>query len=296
MTSDYRPDHFCDPGAVHLPDDFLVHPRGDSPSNCLGRRKPGLERSIAFFLVELRIVEQFFVKQFLVEREQFQLQRFFRWRRHVVGRRRVGELVMAIDANTLALVEQRFLNAQERTSAPLEGVLVGASGHYEMPALLLTIAVALFVPWPLLAFTNWPSWWVYAAQLIVAALLAALSLWPRLGVYLTPAAARRANVHRAALAQFSARGLTTAPQRNGVLIYVSLVERVARIEAGPATLAAVPLTQWQRLIDEVTTGIAGGDLAAALSHAADGAAAMLAKPFPADPQAPARPRRHFHAS
>lgn len=202
---------------------------------------------------------------------------------------------MAIDADTVNRVEQRFLAAQARTSAPLEGVLVAASGHYETPALLLTIAVALFIPWPLLTFTAWPSWWVYAAQLIVAALLAALSLWPRLGVYLTPAASRRANVHRAALAQFSARGLAAAPQRNGVLIYVSLVERVARVEAGPATLAAVPLTQWQQLIDEVTTGIARGDLTEALGQAADRAAALLANPFPIDPQAPMRPRRHFHA-
>ena len=203
---------------------------------------------------------------------------------------------MEIDQNALSGIERHFLDAQGATSAPLEGVLVAASGHYESPVLLVTIAVALIVPWPLLAFTHWPSWWVYAAQLIVAAALATLSLWPRIGVFLTPAAARRANVHRAALAQFAARGLTAATQRNGVLIYVSLAERIARVEAGPAALAAVPLAQWQQLIDEVTAHIARGDLADALSHAADRAAAMLAKPFPADPLAPARPRRHFHAS
>lgn len=200
-----------------------------------------------------------------------------------------------IEQEAFARIEQRFLAAQGRTAAPLEGVLVAASGHYETPVLLVTIAVALFLPWPLLVFTHWPNVWIYAAQLLVAAALALLSLWPRLGVVLTPSSARRLNVHRAALAQFSARGLTAAAQQNGVLIYVSLVERTARIEAGPAALAAVPLAQWQAVIDELTSSIAREQLEEGLNVAADRAAALLAAPFPAGPSAPSRPRGHFHA-
>ncbi len=202
---------------------------------------------------------------------------------------------MHLDKDALARIEAAFDAAQQRTGAPFEGVLASASGRYETPGLILTLALALFAPWPLIVFTRWQPQGIFLAQLALALLLALLNLWPRLGVRLTPVAARRANVHRAALAQYSARGLDRAAKGNGVLIYVSLAERSARVEAGAAALAAAPLTQWQKLIDAVSAKIGADDLEGAMILAASGAGDLLAPAFPADPDAPARPHQRFHA-
>src|SRR5579863_1805211 len=191
---------------------------------------------------------------------------------------------MTLDAEAQRRVEDAFVTAQGRTAAPIEGVLAPASGQYEAPGLILTLIVALFTPWPLFTFTAWPSGRIYLAQLSVALVLAGMSMWPRFGVVLTRGSALRVNVHRAAMGQFVARGLDRAPGRNGVLIYVSLAERIARVEADEAALAAVPLTQWQGLINAMTPAIGRGDLEAALSGAAARAADLLGAAFPAGPE------------
>ena len=202
---------------------------------------------------------------------------------------------MALDAQALARIEDRFSKAQTGTRAPLEGVIVAASGHYESSALAWTLAAALLAPLPMLLFTHWPAWRVFTVQLSIALALAALSLTPRLSAALTGLRAKRLNVHRAAMAQFVARGLDRSPRGEGVLIYVSLAERLARVQAGEGALKAVPTQQWQELIDALARRVGAGDLEGALNAAADRAGALLGAALPADPAAPPRPRRHFHA-
>ena len=202
---------------------------------------------------------------------------------------------MALDAEAMARIEDRFSKAQAGTRAPLEGVIVAASGHYEPPALALALALALLAPLPMLLFTHWPTWGVFTLQLMIALALAALTLVPRLSAVLTSLRAKRLNVHRAAMAQFLARGLDRSPRGEGVLIYVSLAERLARVHAGDGALAAVPSHQWQALIDALVRRVGAGDLEGALNDAADRAGALLSATMPADPQSPPHPRRHFHA-
>ena len=202
---------------------------------------------------------------------------------------------MALDAEAMARIEDRFSKAQAGTRAPLEGVIVAASGHYESSALAWMLALALLAPLPLILLTHWSAWRVFTVQLTVALVLAALTLTPRLGAALTGIRAKRLNVHRAAMAQFVARGLDRSPRGEGVLIYVSLAERLARVHAGDGALAAVPTQQWQALIDALVRRVGAGDLEGALNDAADRAGALLSAAMPADSQSPPRPRRHFHA-
>ena len=202
---------------------------------------------------------------------------------------------MALDAQALARIEDRFSKAQAMTRAPLEGVIVAASGDYESRTLAWTLLGALLAPLPMVLFTHWPAWRIFTIQLLIALALAALSLAPRLSAALTGLRAKRLNVHRAAMAQFVARGLDHAPRNEGVLIYVSLAEHLARVQAGEGALAAVTMQQWQGLIDALVKRIGAGDLEGALTDAADRAGALLSATLPADAQSAPQPRRHFHA-
>ena len=200
-----------------------------------------------------------------------------------------------LDADAQARIEDRFSKAQATTRAPLEGVIVAASGDYESRALAWALAAALLAPLPMVLFTHWSAWRIFTVQLLIALVLAAASLAPRLAAALTGLRAKRLSVHRAAMAQFVARGLDRAPGNEGVLIYVSLAEHLARVQAGEGALAAVPMQQWQALIDALVRRIGSGDLEGALEEAADRAGTLLSAALPADPRSPPRPRRHFHA-
>jgi putative membrane protein len=55
---------------------------------------------------------------------------------------------------------------------------------------------------------------------------------------------RRAVAHRVATEQFSIRGIARKKDRSGILIFVSLAERYARIIADEGIAATVPQLQW----------------------------------------------------
>ncbi len=105
---------------------------------------------------------------------------------------------------------------------------------------------------------------------------------------------RRANAHRAALEQFLIRGLTHCPERNGILIYVSLAERYARIIADDGAAKAVSRSQWKAIVDRLTAAMKAGRAEDALVGAAKECGDLLAQNFPArDGGAPTFQRFHM---
>jgi len=191
-------------------------------------------------------------------------------------------------------VEAAFKAAQAKTRAPIECVLVEASGAYEAPALVAALLLALIAPWPLILFTSLSPERIFVVQLVVALTLALLLSLRGVRALLTPSALKRANAHRAALAQFLARGLDRGPERNGVLVFVSLEERYARIVADEGCASAIAETAWQGVVEALVVDFRAGRLPDALVSAADRCASLLAAPFPPALDAPARPHRHFH--
>ncbi|THD49483.1 MAG: hypothetical protein E7774_01100 [Bradyrhizobium sp.] len=201
---------------------------------------------------------------------------------------------MAINPLEQAKIEAAFAAAQQRTQAPILCVLARASANYEIAPLLWSGLLALATPWPLLIFTQLSAQRIFIAQLLVClAAMVILSLIPQRSL-LTPARVRRAHAHRAALAQFALRGLERAPGRNGVLIYVSLAERYARVIAADAAAQAIAQRQWQGLIDALVADLRGGDAAQALAKAAEACAGLLAPAFPATGDPAPQHRQHFH--
>jgi putative membrane protein len=202
---------------------------------------------------------------------------------------------MALSADESQAIEAAFDAAQTRTRAPIACVLAAASSDYEFMPMLWGGLLTLVMPWPLLVFTRLSGERIFIIQLVVClASIAAMSL-TRLRVLLTPRRVRRVNAHRAALVQFSLRGLDHAPENNGVLLYVSLAERYARVIADPGACRGVSAAQWQSLIDTIVADLAAKGTATALTNAAARCADLLAAEFPPDPAAPPGSGHRFHS-
>ena len=199
---------------------------------------------------------------------------------------------MRIGAAAARDIEAAFAAAQARTGAPLACVVADCSADYALGPSLGAAALALATPWPLIVFTNLSAIHVFAIQLAVFALALAVLAFGPVRAALASRARRRSACHRAAMVQFALRGLDRAAARNGVLLYVSLTERYARVVAD-AGLEIAP-EAWRGLIDDLGAALRSGDGAAALTRAAQRMGDHLAQVFPATPGASAPIAKRFH--
>jgi putative membrane protein len=178
-------------------------------------------------------------------------------------------------------VEAAFDAALAKTRAPLQCVLAHSSGTYALMPVLGAALAALALPWPLLLLTTLAPERIYLIQLGLFAVLLALIAWTPVRVALASPAHKRSAGHRAALTQFALRGLDHAPERNGVLLYVSLSERYARIVADVGIDHLVSPQEWRAVIDNLSAAMRRGEREAALTSAAASLSALLARHFPA---------------
>jgi len=172
--------------------------------------------------------------------------------------------------------------AEQRTSGQIVCVLAHASSDYAYVPWLWASALALLAPWTLISFTPWSVQRIYLIQLavfIVAGLI--LSLTP-LRLALVPRAVRRARAHRAAVEQFVVRRVAHTKNRTGVLIFVSLAERYARIIADDAIAQKVPNAEWQAAIDALIGQMRDGRIAQGFIAAIERCGAVLAAHAPPD--------------
>ena len=191
-------------------------------------------------------------------------------------------------------IEAAFVSAQAKTRAPLQCVLAETSADYALAPVLVAALIALLAPWPLLAFTTLSPERVFLVQLTLFAFALALIVWAPVRVALATTARRRSAGHRAALVQFVLRGLDRAPERNGVLLYVCLAERYARIVADMGLDGKISAADWRGLIDDLGAAMKKGEREAALRSAAMRMAELLVPHFPASPGDEAPHGQRFH--
>ena len=89
------------------------------------------------------------------------------------------------------------------------------------------------------------------------------------------------------------RGVTRTKKRTGVLIFVSLAERYARIIADEGIAAKVPNAEWQAAIDALTGHMRDGRIAAGFTAAIERCGTVLAAHAPPDGAANELPDRLY---
>jgi len=172
--------------------------------------------------------------------------------------------------------------AEQRSNGQIVCVLAQASSNYGHVPVLWASALALFIPWPLIVWTEWSAQRIFLLQLAVFIVAALVLSWPPLRLALVPRAVRRAQAHRAALEQFVVRRVAHTSHRNGVLIFVSLAERYARIIADEGIARNVHQSEWQAAIDALTAHMRDGRIVQGFAAAIERCGAVLAAHAPPD--------------
>jgi putative membrane protein len=184
-------------------------------------------------------------------------------------------------------------DAETRTCGQIVCVLAHSSSDYGYVSILWASALALFAPWPLIYFTPWSVQRIFLLQLAVFIVAALVLSWTPLRLVLVPGAVRRARAHRAALEQFVVRRIASTKNRCGILIFVSLAERYARIIADDGVAEKVHSAEWQAAIDALTSHMRDGRIAAGFVAAIERCGAVLATHAPPDGSPNALPDRLY---
>jgi len=200
---------------------------------------------------------------------------------------------MTFSTEDHAAVAAAIAAAEKKTSGQLVCVLAHASSDYAHVPIIWASVLALLTPWPLIEFTQWSVQRIFLVQLVVFIVFALIFSWMPLRLVLVPRAVRRARAHRAALEQFVLRRIAHTKNRSGVLIFVSLAERYARILADEGIAQKVPGSEWQGAIDALVRHMREGRIAAGFTAAIECCGAVLAAHAPPDGSANELPDRLY---
>jgi putative membrane protein len=170
--------------------------------------------------------------------------------------------------------------AEAKTSGEIICVLAQTSSDATALPVLIAAVAALALPWLLTALTAMTVHRMLSLQIVVFFALMCLLCLPRVRVSLMPRKARRAIAHRVAMEQFVIRGIGRKRDRSGILIFVSLAERYARIIADEGIAARVPQSEWQTAVDVLVAHTRDGRIADGFITAINVCAGELARHFP----------------
>jgi putative membrane protein len=170
--------------------------------------------------------------------------------------------------------------AEETTAGEIFCVIARHSSDYRLVPLAWAAGLALLVPLPLIYFTLWPAWGIYAAQLALFIIAAGGLSWPPLRFHIVPRRAAHDRAHAEAMRQFFAQGLHHTENRTGVLIFASVAERYAEIVADAGINTKVTPDAWDGAVAALVAGLREGRAADGFIAAIAQCGAILAQHFP----------------
>jgi putative membrane protein len=151
-----------------------------------------------------------------------------------------------LSPETQRVVQEAVTAAEAGTSAEIVVAVRRLSGRYREADYLFGFLVALGALLALLYLPQTFPLWVFVPDLAIAFLIGMLaasrSTWLRR--WLTSEDARRGMVRVAAQATFTELPCSRLPGRNGVLVYVALLERRVEVIADCGIRQAAPGSSW----------------------------------------------------
>ena len=157
--------------------------------------------------------------------------------------------------------------AETKTSAEIVCAVAAGASEYRFTPVLWSSVLALILPWPLWWLTDTPVSWILVLQLLVFCGCLVILSWKPIRLMLTPRAIQRVDVERAAERQFHLLGVMRTRRRAGILIYVSLAERVAVILPDEAARDHLTVAVSQTALTALTERLKRHDLAEGLTLA-----------------------------
>jgi putative membrane protein len=211
-----------------------------------------------------------------------------------------------LSPSDLSAIEAAVRAAEARTTGEIYCVVTEESSHYGEtaiawaagvallgPALLLLGGVQVTIPDP---FASWSASDVGVAiasavrraligAIVVQGLLFAATALvvsiPPVRLLLTPRSLKRLRVQRRAAEQFVSKNLHLTRERTGILLYVSLGERMAELIADEGIADHVDAHVWDKAMAALTDGLKRGEVEAGFAAAVGLCGDVLAEKFPA---------------
>jgi putative membrane protein len=187
---------------------------------------------------------------------------------------------MAISKEDHGRIAKAIRTVEAKTSGEVVCVLANSSSKNTTLPLFIAAVAALATPWLLMAFTAMTVQRILSLQVVTFLVLLFFLGLPRVRVLLLPRKARRAMAHQAAMEQFISRGIGRNKDRAGILIFVSLAERYARIIADDKVAGRVPQSDWQAAVDVLTRHMRDGRIADGFVSAINACGKVLTQHFP----------------
>lgn len=178
--------------------------------------------------------------------------------------------------------------AELRTSGEIVPMIVSQSDAYPLAAIrgacLFALPAALLLTAPVAAmfWLEPTNVWVFLCLLLPLFWGAAFVIdrFPGIKRYLLSAEDMAAEVEETALAAFFTERLYKTRQANGILIFISLLERRAWVIADSGISERIPQEQWQEAVSIITNGIHEKQACQALCQAIAMIGEILEKEFP----------------
>lgn len=179
---------------------------------------------------------------------------------------------------------ERISNAvravEDKTSGEIVCVLARSSTSATALPVFIAALAALALPWLLVALTAMTVFKILSLQIAAFFMLWLFFSLPRVRALLLPRRMRRHMGYRAAMEQFTTRGISRKKDHCGILIFVSLAERYARIIADDGIADRVPQSAWQGAVDALIAEVSEGRIADGFVAAIDLCGIELVKHFP----------------
>ncbi len=193
----------------------------------------------------------------------------------------------------LTAAEQQRVNeavrqAERQTSGEIVPMVAGASHHYPMAAVTgaaffaLPLALAASALIGSLLWLGPQNMWLFVLGFAIIYLPTRLIIArsPRLKRPFLAASQVAEEVEEAAITAFYHEKLHRTAEQNGVLIYISVLERRVWILGDSGIDAKINPASWQEITNELTAGIRQGKQADALCTAIERVGGILRDHFP----------------
>ena len=170
--------------------------------------------------------------------------------------------------------------AESHTAGEIFCVIARHSSDYRLVPVAWAAAVALFLPLPVLALTNWSAPIVYLLQ-IIGFLIATIALSnDKIKFLVVPRRAKHDRAHAEAMRQFLVQGIDKTKHRTGVLIFASAAERYVEIVADAGINDRILASVWDDAVGALVAAIKAGRPGDGFVAAIEQCGAVLAAHFP----------------
>ncbi|TCD47568.1 hypothetical protein [Chlorobium sp. N1] len=179
-------------------------------------------------------------------------------------------------------VEESIRAAETRTSGEIVVMVVESSARYRHQAMVGALLSSMALSVASAHFLGGDGMWAFLSLFVplFVAFHELLVRMPSLRRLLARKAEMEEAVGRASLAAFYEKGITGTEGRTGVLIYISLFERMVRVVADRGINDKVDEGAWTGVVEGIVRGIRGADAAGALSAAVEQCGRLLESHFP----------------